>query len=574
MHIENARVTATTKSGMGGEPMKRNLSLTQRLMGTLALGTLALLLVGSIGMLKLQQSQERFDYNNDVTYPAIHQMSDLVTNVSLMRIQVMSLASVNAAQTNDVNKRIAELDKTIDSTLAGYQSNYDERDVRMLGQAKVDVYKVLDVQLLQEDMAALKAWRALRPTFADAALKNDRQAEAAASVAFSQAGDRLSRALKAHMQMNFDLAQDVSDANQTSYQLSRNLLLGLIIIASLLSALFGIGMVRNMRASLMTLKNTMQHVKDRLDLSVRVPVHRQDEIGETAEDFNDLLSRLQDNLRTILRGADSVAQLVNQVSEASHQVSNSAQVQNQASASMAAAIEQMTVSITHVAERSQETRQGAQLAGEKAQSGASAIAETINDIHNISQVVQEAASSIRLMDEDSNLVASVVQIIREIADQTNLLALNAAIEAARAGEQGRGFAVVADEVRKLAERTAQSTIEIGDTITKMREHARIAAGQMVNVETLVKTGEQRADQADSAMREIWQSTRIAAEQVGDMSVSISEQGRASQAIAVQVEQVAGMADEANLASGRTAQLSRDLDALAQEQIQILQNYTL
>jgi len=554
--------------------MPRTLSLTERLIGTLALGTFALLLVGIIGMFKLQQSQERFDYNNTITYPAIHQMADLANHVALLRINALYLATVGERHRSELLQKIAAEDTLIDKTLANYQSNYDEQDVRMLGQAKVDFYKVQDPALVQKDKDALAEWRAQRSMFFKAVNANDRTAIEASYTPFANASDALTKALQSHMQMNFDLAQDVSDANQANYLLARNLMLGLILAAVLLTLILGVRMLSSMRQGLISLRDTMIRAKEHLNLTVRVPVARRDEIGETSENFNELLAHLQDNLRTILHGADGVAHLVSSVTNASNQVSNSANVQSDASSAMAASIEQMTVSINHVAERACDTRDGARGAGDKVKIGTTSISETINDIHNIAVVVENAAISIRQLDQESEQVANVVQIIREIADQTNLLALNAAIEAARAGEQGRGFAVVADEVRKLAERTAQSTLTIEATISKMRGHAHSATSQMQNVETLVTTGKERADQADQAIREIGQATQDAAERVDEISQAISEQGSASQSVAMHVEQVAGMAITASSAAAETAQLSLQLNALAQEQITILQKYKL
>ncbi|WP_133678050.1 methyl-accepting chemotaxis protein [Paludibacterium purpuratum] len=554
--------------------MKRHFSLTQQLTATSALSFFALLLVGIIGMFKLSESQERFDYSMQYVFPAIQQMSDLSNASDQLRIDVLLLPVAAQAARPELESKIAALDASMDKTLSQYVSDYTDQDVKMIGQARVTFYSAQDPILLKQDVAALKAWRTERATFLKAVRANDQAGMQAAYPGFAKASDALTQALQTHLKMNYDLGNDVSNSNQANYLLARKLMLVLIVVSGVLSALFGIRMVRSMRTSLLALKDTMQHIKDSLNLTLRAPTIRHDEIGETSQNFNELLDRLQDNLRTILRGADGVAQLANSVTEASRKVSQSAGVQSEASSAMAAAIEQMTVSISHVADSARDTRDGAQLAGEKAKQGTESISATIGDIHNIAGVVEEAAESIRKLGEESTQVANVLQIIRDIADQTNLLALNAAIEAARAGEQGRGFAVVADEVRKLAERTAQSTLEIGATINKMRDYAQSATSHMANVENLVQTGEERADLADRSIREIHEATRIASQQVGEISQAIGEQGAASQSIATRVEQVAGMAVEASHASEETARLSGELDQLAREQIRILKSYSL
>ncbi len=554
----------------------RSISLTQRLLGTLILCIIALVAVGIIGVSKLSQSQARFDYNKQVTYPSIHTMNQLVDNVNVLRITTYRHWSAEGEQKAAVDKQIVDQDKMVDDAFTAYKKAavYDEQDVRMLGKAKVDEYSGLDDKYYQDDMAALKAWRSAREAFLTASRSGDHAGIKAASPAFDSAGEALTKVLNQHTEMNFHLADDVASANQAIYQTSRNVMVSLIVVATLIASVLGWRLVASIQQSLNALKETMHQVENHQDLTVRATILRDDELGQTSRHFNQLLDRLQENLRAILNGADEVAGVAGSVADASGKVSASAANQSDASSAMAAAIEEMTVSISHVADRARETRDAARLAGEKSRVGSHAIAETIGDIHQIANVVEEAAGSIREMQSYSEQVVTVVQIIKDIADQTNLLALNAAIEAARAGEQGRGFAVVADEVRKLAERTAQSTIEITGTIEKMRRQAGEATELMRSVETLVGTGEERAGKADQAIREIAETTGVAAAQVSDISDAINEQGAASQTIAGRVENVAGMAEEVNHVSTETARLSGRLDELAREQIRILKSYTL
>ena len=71
-------------------------------------------------------------------------------------------------------------------------------------------------------------------------------------------------------------------------------------------------------------------------------------------------------------------------------------------------------------------------------------------------------------------IGTVVEVIDEIADRSDLLALNAALEGAKAGEAGRGFSIVAAEMRRLAENVMESTKEIKNLITEIRESTHAA----------------------------------------------------------------------------------------------------
>ncbi|WON84328.1 methyl-accepting chemotaxis protein [Chromobacterium haemolyticum] len=247
-------------------------------------------------------------------------------------------------------------------------------------------------------------------------------------------------------------------------------------------------------------------------------------------------------------------------------------MQSESAGAMAAAVEQMTVSINHVASNAVEARTQAQQAGSMANEGGQVISATVLGISEVAGAISDASHRIGQLKEDSATIASVMGVIKDIADQTNLLALNAAIEAARAGETGRGFAVVADEVRKLAERTASSTTEIATIINKMQSSTLEAVQSMEKVVEQVHQETDNAREASNVIEKIQDSSGQAMELVKDISGSINEQSSASNTIAQKVEQIAQMAEENASASSASADAAEQLQQQAKNILDTVTQY--
>ena len=303
------------------------------------------------------------------------------------------------------------------------------------------------------------------------------------------------------------------------------------------------------------------------DLTARLKIDTRDELGEVGSAMNELVSVWQKVIGRIQQTSHQVSLAATQLGQATDDLIDRSQTQSQAASSMAAAVEELSVSISHVADSTQETDGIAHHAEGDSQESRKVVQQAAQEIEAIARLIGETATRVEQLGAQSKNIFQVVTVIRDIADQTNLLALNAAIEAARAGESGRGFAVVADEVRKLAERTRASTHEIAAMIEGIGSAAHDAVSSMQHDQSRMSAGLTLTQQADACMAKLLDEAEVLLGAVGDIASACEEQRATSQELARNIETVAQMS-EANVAtvegavgiSHSLAQGTRDLEA--------------
>ncbi len=235
------------------------------------------------------------------------------------------------------------------------------------------------------------------------------------------------------------------------------------------------------------------------DMSRRVTVEAQDEIGQAMAHFNTFLDKVEVIGMQARRQADEA-----KLAQASIEVEmrRNRMTLNLSGGMIKGAIENandLRVSMNGNIETVNEVNKLNQKTAKVIDQVNEHTDEIIASMGKISEMTDQSRSNSEQVNANVEEIYTVISLIKDISDQTNLLALNAAIEAARAGEHGRGFAVVADEVRKLAERTQKATSEVEANISVLKQNALSMLENSEHVESYTDASAHKLDEFKEIM---------------------------------------------------------------------------
>ncbi|HHQ4756483.1 TPA: HAMP domain-containing methyl-accepting chemotaxis protein [Aeromonas hydrophila] len=353
------------------------------------------------------------------------------------------------------------------------------------------------------------------------------------------------------------MGQKMTSAGQA---INRTLLLAtltVIVLGTLVALLFSRRLTRDI-ASLVLRADLVANGR----LPARpLPVQSQDELGGLTGSINQMSGQLRQLVGEIQGAVGQVDGACGEVGSTTRAIVTDLASQNQRVDTVAAAIEQMSVSTRDVAGNIAEAARAAQQAEQQTRQGGHELARMTATMQQIAAMIAEANKAMGLLSSQSEQVGRVTEVIATIAEQTNLLALNAAIEAARAGEQGRGFAVVADEVRLLASRTSQSTEEISQTIASIQQQTRQTVNTVGSGTRLVEEGRGAVDSVTDTLNAMLQLVQDLSGQLGAIATATEQQSRVAQEVAGTVEEIAGLSRQS---SQRSQQGEEIVARLAQD----------
>jgi len=299
------------------------------------------------------------------------------------------------------------------------------------------------------------------------------------------------------------------------------------------------------------------------DLTQRIDVNSNDEIGQLGTWFNAFVTKIHDVIAEVTSASTDVAAASTQIAASAEQIAAGMNEQSSQITQVSSAVEEMSASVIEVARKSADAANSANESGRIATEGGSVVNDTITGMKSINEAVSSSAASVQELGKRGEQIGEVITVINDIADQTNLLALNAAIEAARAGEHGRGFAVVADEVRKLADRTTKATEEIAGSIQAIQDETGMAVKKMNAGTEQVTTGVKKAEQAGDALKQIVASAQDVSAMVQSIAAAAEEQSAASEEVSRNIEQIASVTRQTNEGTNQAAAAASQLSQRAE-----------
>ena len=368
--------------------------------------------------------------------------------------------------------------------------------------------------------------------------------------------------------MSVDL-DEIAEASSYYYRITGLICLGIAVLSILLAFIIQNAITQSINRVVLALKDIAQGEGD---LTQRLEVSSNDELGELANWFNVFVEKIQGVISQFGENALALSESASELKQNSQNTNEAIVKQESELDQISTAVHEMSSTVQEVERNIASSAKDTEEADTQANLGNQVVIETMGEISVLANDIEAASTVIADLQQNSESIGAVLDVIRGVAEQTNLLALNAAIEAARAGEQGRGFAVVADEVRTLASRTQKSTEEINEMIEKLQVGAKEAVQVMDKGRNQAHSSVTKAEQASESLTAITRAVAI----IKDMSIQVAsastQQRKVTEEISHNIVNISQMAANTSEESKKMTQKSMQLDKLSTNMLDLVSQF--
>ncbi len=353
--------------------------------------------------------------------------------------------------------------------------------------------------------------------------------------------------------------------------ISTELLVGVILM------LIGLGLIASLSIRLV---RPIREVVARLDdiasgegdLTQRLIVHTQDEIGALAAGFNTFLEKLQVTIKEVVATTHDISSTSEQSGQAASVTRQSSDAQFKEVDLVATASEEMTQTAGLVVQNAEIAVQAANEANMSVSQGKTVITASSSEMGKLVEKMTSAVPVVEDLAKNNAAITEILSVIEGISEQTNLLALNAAIEAARAGEQGRGFAVVADEVRNLASRTQDSVGEIREVIEQVQMGTTNVVSAIQEGNELATRTQEHVDKAVNELNTIDESIAAIVDMNSQIVKAAEEQQSVSGEVNLNVSNIRELSAQILNQAESSERVSKEISAISARQKDLVNQF--
>ena len=473
--------------------------------------------LGGLSLKALNNAQNRFEYVTTNSMPSISKLSEGLLHREEARRQILMSLLVNQIEVFEkhIGTATSELNK-VQSILNEYQSNLisDQHDGELI---KKTIRAFEDYKVKVMDMKSVYEKEGI-----DAArlMVSDGGTTATASVA-------LSAAIQEMLEYNYKIAVNYAEENHNQYHETVWFLSIIIIVAVALIALFSWQILTYLKKGLRTLQESMATISDTLNLTLRLNIDKNDELGITAKSFNGLVEKIRGALSSVKDASKEVDTAANEIAVSNDDLSSRTESQASSLEETAASMNELSVTVSHNMDNAKQAN------------------AYIGQVQSIVNESHQELGALKGSIDDISLSSS------KIAE------INAAVEAARAGEQGKGFAVVAGEVRSLSQRSSVAARDIRDLIEEALKNINKGVVYAASVTTKMNNALGMVDETTQLINQVNHSSGEQSYGIEQVNIAVSQMEGNLQQNAAMVEQ---MATAANSLSQQASTLLKEVEA--------------